>query len=651
MSPRLHIQELDENLSDDDEDLDGFEADDAGEDEADLDAAENAAGTSEISQNKKAILKEIEEHKKQLEALKEKDPEFYKYLQENDQGLLDFEDDGMDDDDDEDEDAEDLAGDDDDDQGMDEDDAQVHDNVVTKTMVSAWKDSLIKTQSLRAAKRILLAFKAATTLDQSEDESKASLAYVVDDTTVFNSVVLTTIKYVPSVFNTHLGVTAEKPYVPKIPQSGGKWKKIHPLAKSFIGNLVKLLSQITDTTMLQFVLRESEALIPYIVCFPKQGKGYLKELLKLWTSANEQIRIVSFLCMRKLAVTQPTPYLDSCLKGAYLAYVSQSKITNVYTWTQIDFSAGCLVELCGLHPVSTYQHAFVYIRQLAIHLRNAITQKTKESFKMVYNWQFLHSLRLWSRVMQTYCDRSSGAEPSSGMSMRPLIYPFVQVALGALRLKPSAKFFPFRFHIVRLLIQLSNKTGTYIPLAAQLFEVFESAELRNKAKPSTAKPMDFIHSIKAPNNYLGTRVYQNNVVDEVVGLMSDYFASFALSISFPELVVPAIIQIKRFVKKSKNFTANKQLQQLVEKLEQNSQFIESRRSNVDFSPRDEGKCMNFLQDLDPAVSPLYKYNAARQKLKDQQNAKLVESDEDEEEDELEAELEGEDEDEDELEME
>ena len=56
-------------------------------------------------------------------------------------------------------------------------------------------------------------------------------------------------------------------------------------------------------------------------------------------------------------------------------------------------------------------------------------------------------------------------------SLRPLIYPLVQVMLGVVHLQLSARHYPLRLHIVRSLLDLSEATSTFIPVAPYLLEV------------------------------------------------------------------------------------------------------------------------------------------------------------------------------------
>lgn len=60
-----------------------------------------------------------------------------------------------------------------------------------------------------------------------------------------------------------------------------------------------------------------------------------------------------------------------------MTFVQASKQSTMHTLSSIQLMSNCGVEIYGLDFNSSYQHVFVYIRQLAIHLRNAIMLKSK----------------------------------------------------------------------------------------------------------------------------------------------------------------------------------------------------------------------------------------------------------------------------------
>lgn len=88
-------------------------------------------------------------------------------------------------------------------------------------------------------------------------------------------------------------------------------------------------------------------------------------------------------------------------------FVKNTKFMSPKTQPVITFMQNSLVEIFSLDDHLTYQHGFVYIRQLAIHLRNAILQKKKvllaylpnfllseDSVKDVFFWHSLASCDL-----------------------------------------------------------------------------------------------------------------------------------------------------------------------------------------------------------------------------------------------------------------
>jgi len=111
----------------------------------------------------------------------------------------------------------------------------------------------------------------------------------------------------------------------------------------------------------------------------------------------------------------------------YLSYVANCKFTSASTWPVINFMRRSLVELYLLDTALAYTVAFPFIRQLAIHVRNAVTagsaqndQTKKETARIVYSWQFIHSLHLWADVL-------AQAAANDDDNLKLLIFPVVQV--------------------------------------------------------------------------------------------------------------------------------------------------------------------------------------------------------------------------------
>ena len=266
---------------------------------------------------------------------------------------------------------------------------------------------------------------------------------------------------------------------------------------------------------------------------------------------------------------------------------------------------------------ATYQHAFIYIRQLAVHLRNATVAKKKDSYLQVYNWQYVYSLRVWCKLL-------ADELPAGKTGLKPLVYPLVQVTLGAMRLVPTSRFLPYKFHCIDALVTLMQKTGIYIPLAASILEALDAAEMKRRPKPTTGKPIVFENALKIGKKQLPTPQFQDAVVTSVCNLAVKFYAAIATSISFPECVYPDTVRLRKWIKGCKAKHVIKKLKPILEKIEENSQFITAARANVTFSPKDASKADAWSTALaETGKSPLQRHYKVwlaaelnRQKLKE-----------------------------------
>lgn len=583
-------QENDDN-SDGDSDESGDveesenESSDDDDDDSDDEGGKNEKKASSANDDSDSEDEDVEAAEKnmqtEMEKLEEKDPEFHQFLQENDEELLNYK--GGDDDEDDNE------------HDMDEDDAgeknkDVDNSVLmTPALLEKMSKGTFKSHGIKSLKKFVNAFKSACHLadgnDGEKEKRQRGKKYHFESSSVFDRLMVISLTRLHEEFHYHLlgkGAISESPLHkkkdksavdeeleakdssedalnvnqginPKLFEKSRRWSDIKPVLLSFFKSINHILTEAKEPDLVVFVLKSLADFIPYLSPYQRVAELMLKTLVTLWSApidASEDYQVVrlhSFLRIRQLALTQPFPYIEECLKKVYLAYAQRAKFANASSVTSslptLTFMGNCVVELYSLDYHSSYQHAFVYIRQMALHLRTAMQKKTSEALGAVYCWQYLHCLKLWVAVLTAACQHSNNDDSNLGSGedemLRSLIFPLTQVILGTARLLPSTRYLPLRLHCVRLLQQLAAAAEIFLPTTSILLEVFDIRELSQQPKKtnkSNVQPMALTFRLRA-DNPLRTMEELEMCIAEVFVLLNREVDLYQYSAGFPEFSV------------------------------------------------------------------------------------------------------------------
>ncbi len=563
-----------------------------------------------------------------IERLKDQDPDFYKYLKDTDEGLLEFRDDDDDDDEelvdgepeaDQDGGQEHGAGSHSSEDGSDRDldgKAATHGSspegaTITSESLKSWCRVAQNNASIGAVRQVTRLYRVACHFGDEDEDQDESMTLA--SSAVYNNILLFMLGKADGIFRKALGMAGGVASGSQRedrrddgddgddertaglsrsedPTKRERYSKYAPFIRSYLGNTLHLLDKVTDPSMQGYILKRLRHSVPFLKDFDKIRRKFIAVSLKIFSSDEDEPRVQAILFVRACAVVLPALCLDPCLKGVYRSFAAASKFFSPTSAPGIRFMATCAVEMYGIDLGATYQHAFVAIKGLAGQMRQALTSKSKESYKEVYCWQTINAFELWATVLV--------AHPSD---LEPLFYPLTQLLLGACTLVGSPSFIPLRLKCVRMLNELARARNMYVPVAPMLLEVLQWKDLGTKPKPVPANSIpDLNLRLRVGSSILRASSFQEDVVDTTYELLSDHLAQWGSHPGFLEIAYIPLLRLRAFIKASNKDRFKRGGRQLCQAIVDTQDRVGKARNMAQFSPKDSASIVQFATDLESA---------------------------------------------------
>ncbi|XP_043691122.1 nucleolar complex protein 2 homolog isoform X2 [Telopea speciosissima] len=564
-------------------DSDGFFSEDAScpyfaESEHENDS-EDVGGHSALLGHNKEIHLELAKQKKKLDILKKKDPEFAKFLESYNEDLEQFSSEASDSD---------VEGEKSDqgNQEAGEDCSNLSDGkVFTSSTIDIWSQLVMEQNNTSALPNLLNGYRTAC--HYGTDNMDSELSWRIQKSNTFCKILMFMLCEADGIFRRLLGISSANSKKENILElkNNSKWKIAKPLIKSYLRSTLFLLNQVTNSEILGFVITRLRASIIFFPAFPSLLRRLIKVSVHLWATGGGTLSQSSFLILRDVALLQCSDCFDTCLVKAYKAFIAHCKFVEPANLQHIQFLGDSLVKLCSADVQKSFSWAMVTVQQLAKIMQHSFKTKRKEALKKLSNWQYINCIDLWVKFI------SSNIRDHD---IQPLLYLIIQVISGVAHLFPGPRYLPLRLKCVQMLNHLSISSGVFIPVSSLLLDSLEYGRT-GKVDVRHGKAFSFSSILKVPKQWFKSLKFQEVCILSAIELLSAHFAQWSYHISFPELATIPLIRLRKFHEKTIGESLRRPVKRLMDQVEQNVEYVQKKRNEVAFSPKDEELVQSFLQ--------------------------------------------------------
>ena len=558
-------------------------------DHLDAAAPDDDASVASSASSSSSSVAAADDHRAELDALRALDPEFYDYLQKNDEGLLAYDDGG------DDEDAE------------EEEEAEAADRrVVTATDVAALAADA--STSFRATKRLVALLRAACGGDaaapasrkqrrrraqqaaEEEDDSADSVASVQgssdEDEAAPPAVDFADAatreacaRHALRALGPRLRAAAESAAGADLAKLAKAPDRVKALARSVLVGLLKALKgdDAERATRLRVIALEAVApWAPWLVVddnlAPRTCRALCGLLCRVVEPAPEEadadrvamveretaVQLRAFVALQAVLEHAGSIQVEArgdetveahALRRGYAAfardvaglYNSEAKARKAFD--SVALVTGALVQLYAAADAdAAYRTAFVAVRQLALKVRSALATRAAEDVAQVLCWRFLHCARLWARCV------CANAGPDR---LGELAFPLCQTLFGALELATSPTKAPFRLHCVRALHDLAAATEAFVPTSKPLLATLDECSRGGgggggDGRGAVDDDADFARALDCGEKRDGG--VRASLGREALEQLGDFLELHRHSPALPELSLVPVVALKKLAK-------------------------------------------------------------------------------------------------------
>ncbi|KAD2394483.1 hypothetical protein E3N88_41460 [Mikania micrantha] len=528
------------------------------------DNLEDAKHKRAPSAHNKKVYEELEVQKKLLDKLKKKDQKFVKFLESYKKGEISQ--------------NQELYSDEDEDLIALDDSATTKQKLLTSTVITKWSKLVTKEHNEPALINLLNAYRAACHFGPEETGP------TIQDNETFCNIYTFMLREADNIFRVLLKIPSncKKEALLEL-KNTSRWKKVQPMIKSYFRSTLFLLKQVTDSEILAFSITRLRASVVFFAVFPSLLNRLIQIIVPLWATDGGILSIASSLVIQDVISICGSTYFDTCFIKTYKAYIARCRIMETVDTKHIEFLRNSFINFCSLDLEKSYNKALVSIQQLFNILKHAMRKENKDAIKKIYSWQYVQCIDIWVLFISANANECD---------MHSLLYTTIQLINGVACLFPGPKYLPLRIRCIQWLNKLSSSFGTFIPVASLILDM---VEYKVSEGGKSRKVVRLASDLKLPKFWLKSQNFVEQCVHSAIELLAVHFIQWSYHISFPELAIIPLIRLRKFYERSKVESLRRVVKRLIDMLEQNVEFVQKKRDDVAFSPKDHESVDQFLQ--------------------------------------------------------